>query len=111
MKKKKLKSLVKSARKSATKDIRLSLVAELKEITGTFGEGSKKLKKDIEQGSRQLAKKIAKNIKIDKSAFIKSDKLAEATEVLESQPVAEEITPKSKAKVAAEEVPAETEQV
>jgi len=111
MKKNKLKSLVKSARKSATKDIRLSLIAELNEITGTFGAGSKKLKKDIEQGSKQLAKKISKNIKIDKSAFIKSDKVAEATEVLEGQPVQEVATPKAKAKVAAEEVPAETQEV
>jgi len=111
MKKNKLKSLVKSARKSATKDIRLSLIADLNEITSTFGGGSKKLKKNIEQGSKQLAKKIAKNIKIDKSAFIKSDKVAEATEVLESQSAAEVVIPKAKAKVAAEEVPAETQEV
>jgi hypothetical protein len=82
MKKSKLKSLVKSARKTARKDIRLSLVAELKEIASKFGEGSKKLNKDIEKGSRQLAKKLSKDIKIDKSTIIGAGNQTIAAEVI-----------------------------
>jgi uncharacterized protein (DUF58 family) len=70
MKKSKLKSLVKTARKTAEKDIHLSLLASLKDIAGKFGENSKKLNKDIEKGARQLSKKLAKDIKINKSIFI-----------------------------------------
>jgi len=73
MKKKKLKSLVKSARKTAEKDIRADLVKGLNEIAGKFGEGSKKLTKDIEKGARQLAKKLAKDIKIYDSTTIAAD--------------------------------------
>ena len=69
MKKSKIKSLIKSARKTAEKDIRLSLAAGLKEIAGKYGEGSKKLKKDIKKGSKQLAKVLSNDIKIDKSAL------------------------------------------
>jgi hypothetical protein len=85
MKKSKLKSLVKSARKTARKDIRLSLVADLKEIASKFGEGSKKLNKDIEKGSRQLAKKLSKDIKIDKSTIIGRNQTIAAEVILETQ--------------------------
>lgn len=78
MKKSKLKSLVKSARKTAEKDIRLSLITGLKEIAGTFGEGSKKINKDIEKSSKQLAKKLSKDIKINKAAIIEANKLPKA---------------------------------
>ncbi|HEY0177030.1 MAG TPA: hypothetical protein VGC08_11675 [Pedobacter sp.] len=78
MKKSKLRSLVKSARKTAKKDIKLNLISELKEIAGKFGQGSKKLERDIEKGSKQLAKKLSKDIKIDKSAIIEANKQAKA---------------------------------
>lgn len=70
MKKNKLKSLIKSTKKTAKKDIQLALVADLKEVTGKFGAESKKLAKEIEKGAKQLAKKIAKEIKIDKSLLV-----------------------------------------
>ncbi|WP_158797697.1 hypothetical protein [Pedobacter sp. L105] len=73
MKKKQLKSLVKSARKTAEKDIRADLVKGLNEIASKFGEGSKKLTKDIEKGARLLAKKLAKDIKIYNSTTVESD--------------------------------------
>lgn len=81
MKKSKLKSLVKTARKTAEKEIHLSLLASVKEIAGKFGEASKKLNKDIEKGSRQLSKKLSKDIKIDKSSFITVKDETSITEV------------------------------
>jgi len=72
MKKKKLKSLVKAARKTAEKDIRLDLIAGLTEIVSKFGEGSKKLTKDIKKGAASLAKKLAKDIKIYDTAVIET---------------------------------------
>lgn len=111
MKKSKLKSLVKSARKTAEKDIRLSLTSSLKDIAAQFGE-SKKLNRDIAKGSKLLAKKLAKDIKIDKSSFIKTDDVAmidtdqsASVTAVTSSPA---ITKKTKA-VKAEEVQAETE--
>jgi len=64
MKKKKLKLLVKSARSAAKKDITSDLIHGLTEIVAKYGEGSKKLTKDIEKGAKQLAKKLSKDIKI-----------------------------------------------
>lgn len=118
MKKSKLKSLVKSARKTAEKDIRLSLKNNLKEIAAQFGE-SKKLSRDIEKGSKILAKKLAKDIKIDKSSFIKKDDaviieadhqiIAAESAVTTPEPAAGKAK-KTKA-VNPEEVPAETDKV
>lgn len=78
MKKSKLKSLVKSARKTAKKDIRLSLITELKEIAGKFGPNSKKINKEIQKSSKELAKKLSKDIKIDKLSIVEAVKDAKA---------------------------------
>jgi len=86
MKKSKLKSLIKSARKTAKEDIRTSLVIELKEIASKFGTGSKKLHKDIEKGSKQLAKKLAKDIKIDKSTLVATDQSIASKAVADEPP-------------------------
>lgn len=101
MKKSKLKSLVKSARKTAEKDIRSSLTNSLNEIAAQFGEGSKKLSKDITKGSKQLAKKLAADIKIDKASFIKKEDAA----IIETdpQPLSSVVV-----KEAAQEAPAKT---
>ncbi|MBC7914080.1 MAG: hypothetical protein H7Y07_08155 [Pyrinomonadaceae bacterium] len=69
MKKDKLKLLIKSARKTARKDIKLSLISELKEVADKLGQDSKKFNKEIEKGSKQLAKKLSKQLKINKSAM------------------------------------------
>lgn len=113
MKKSKLKSLVKAARKTAEKDIRLSLTSSLKDIAAQFGEGSKKLSKDIEKGSKQLAKKLARDIRIDKASFIKtedaaiieSDPQVVATEVTAETPLAVPAKTKKSKSVQTEEVP------
>lgn len=76
MKKKKLRSLIKSARKTVKNDIQENLINGLKAITLQLGQDSKKLTKDIEKGARQLAKKLAKDIKIDKAAIIEVTELA-----------------------------------
>ncbi len=93
MKKSKLKSLVKTARKKAKKDIKSSLITELREIAGRFGQDSKKIRKDIEKGSTQLAKKLSKDIKIDKSAILENSKENTVEQIAE---VAEANTPASK---------------
>ena len=102
MKKNKLKSLVKAARKTAEKDIHLSLVTSLQDIAGKFGEGSKKLNKDIEKGARRLAKKIATDIKIDKSVFIE---VKEETDIAEIATIEAPILVKKEAKVKAVPAP------
>jgi hypothetical protein len=69
MKKSKLKLLVKEARKSAKKSIEQSLIAQLKDETIKLGQTSKRFEREIVKGSKQLAKKLAKELKIDSSAF------------------------------------------
>jgi uncharacterized protein YaaW (UPF0174 family) len=80
MKKNKLKPLNKPARKTAVEAIKLSLVAELKEVTGILGAASKKLDKEIEKGARQLAKRLAKKLKIDTSAALPAGTAVQVTE-------------------------------
>ncbi|MDO7742715.1 MAG: hypothetical protein MUP99_03045 [Pedobacter sp.] len=107
MKKSKLKSLVKAARKTAEKDIHQTLLASLQEIAGNYGEGNKKLNKDIEKGARRLAKKLATDIKIDKSVFIE---VKEETNIAEIATIEAPILVKKEAKVKAVKAPAiETE--
>ena len=81
MKKKKLKSLVESARKTVRNDIKRSLITELTSIAVKLGQDSKKLNKEIEKGSKELAKKLSKDIRIDKAAII------EVTELIDAQKV------------------------
>ena len=89
MKKSKLKILIKEARKSAKKSIEQSLIAQLKEETVKLGQTSKRFEREIVKGSKQLAKKLAKEIKIDSSSLastteiIKSVKAPEAAEQLD----------------------------
>ena len=78
MKKNKLKTLVKSARKSTTVAIRASLVAQLKETAEKLGVASKKTTKEIEKSAKNLAKKLAAEVKVDKDALIAA---AQAKEV------------------------------
>lgn len=87
MKKSKLKSLVKTARKKARKDIKSSLITELREIAGRFGQESKKIRKDIEKGSGQLAKKLSKDIKIDKSTIFEANKENTIQQIVDIQEV------------------------
>lgn len=88
MKKNKQKS-TKSIRKTIRKDIKQSLIARLKEIAVDMGQGSKKMKKEIEKGSKHLAKTLVKELKIDRSIISENSEQkdaiqAEATFKLES---------------------------
>lgn len=88
MKKKKLKSLVKSVRKAAEKDIRLTLITALTDIASTYGESTRKLKKDIKKSSVKVAKKLAKELNIDQTALTSPALENEAT-LSETAPPAE----------------------
>jgi hypothetical protein len=92
MKKSKLKSLVKSAKKAAKSDIEVSFILKLTEVTDQLGKPSKKLKKTIAKGAKQLAKKIAKELPIDKDAVIASFKETEAAKTPET-PVQDIVIP------------------
>lgn len=88
MKKNKQKS-IKSIRKTIRKDIKQCLIARLKEIAVDMGQGSEKLEKEIEKGSKRLAKTLVKELKIDKSITSENTQQkdatpAEATSKLES---------------------------
>ena len=63
MKKVKSKSLTKSARKAAFKDIKLRLIKALNEATEQLGKRSKKLNRTIKKGAKKFAKKISKQIR------------------------------------------------
>ncbi len=69
MKKAKLKSLLKAARRTTKKSIESKVIADLTAFTAEIGQDSKKLNKQIKKGANLLAKKIANKIKIDKAAF------------------------------------------
>lgn len=64
------RKLISLARKTIRKDIRLSLIAKLKEVSAKLGQGSKELEKEIEKGSKRLAKKVLKELKVDKSVLL-----------------------------------------
>jgi hypothetical protein len=59
------KDKVKSVRRKIRDDIKLSLVTELKALTGKFGDASTKLDKAINRSAKKLAKEISKDIKVE----------------------------------------------
>jgi hypothetical protein len=69
MKKQKLKSLVKNARRAERKNISLKITSELKAITEDLLPNSKKIEKTIKKDAKQLAKIISKRIHIDEKAL------------------------------------------
>ena len=58
------KSELKPVKKNIKEDIKTGLIKELKTLTAKFGEASEKLEKSIAKGSKKLAKKVVKDIKI-----------------------------------------------
>lgn len=64
MKKSELNSTTKAEIKKIQKEIEISLISKLKTITGKLGEGTDKLEKEIEKGSKKLAKKVVKELKV-----------------------------------------------
>jgi predicted transcriptional regulator len=89
MKKSKLKQLIKEARKSAKKSIEQSIIAQLKEETIKLGHTSKKLEREIVKGSKQLAKKLAREFKIDAAAISQTTQVIKDVKVPE---VAQEVS-------------------
>ncbi len=84
MKKSKLKSLVKTARKNAQKDIQIVVAAELKVAAGKLGQDVESLNKAIAKESKKVAKRIAQKIKIDKTALVQANDTAKAAAAVES---------------------------
>lgn len=84
MKQNKLRKLAKTAQKKISKNIEQRLITELKTVSSTLGTGSKKLEKRIIKGSKQLAKKLSKEILVDKSALIAAHQDAEAVKIPEA---------------------------
>ncbi len=84
MKKSKLKSLVKTARKNAQKDIQIVVAAELKVAAGKLGQDIEKLNKDIVKEAKKVAKRISQKIKIDKTALVQANDTAKAAAAVES---------------------------
>ncbi|MFP5078801.1 hypothetical protein [Pedobacter sp. JCM 36344] len=66
MNKKKRKAFKEASKKSAIQEITKTVVDQLNVITVDLGQDSKKLKKEIEKRSAQLAKKLVKKLKIAK---------------------------------------------
>ncbi|RZK79010.1 MAG: hypothetical protein EOO92_10095 [Pedobacter sp.] len=64
MSKKKRKSNKQTGKKATITAIKQRLVTELTSIVIEFGQESKKLSKEIEKRSAQLAKKLSKKIKL-----------------------------------------------
>ncbi|WP_256012575.1 hypothetical protein [Desertivirga xinjiangensis] len=67
MSKVKNKTLIKSARKNTRKELEVNINAHLKEVIGNLGHESKKVTKEINKASKQLAKKLAGIVRIDKT--------------------------------------------
>jgi hypothetical protein len=68
MKNNDLKTQVKSVRKSAASDIEESLTTALKKVAAKLGQNSKHFTKEIEKGSKRLAKKLSKEMEFAEPA-------------------------------------------
>jgi hypothetical protein len=68
MKNSDLKAQVKSVRKSAASDIEESLTTALKKVAAKLGQNSKHFTKEIEKGSKRLAKKLSKEMEFAEQA-------------------------------------------
>jgi hypothetical protein len=55
--------------KTSRKAIQQHLIDEIKKITGKFGPESEKLLKEVEKGSKKLAKLISKELKLAQTAI------------------------------------------
>ena len=77
MSKDKTKNLIKTARKTAKEEIKISLSTELKAIADKLVPGSKKIDKVIKKEAKFLAAKIAKKMVIRKAQFKKVEPVEE----------------------------------
>ncbi|MDB5012679.1 MAG: hypothetical protein JWQ25_881 [Daejeonella sp.] len=74
MKKNKLKSLIKSSRRFTTKEIEKTLIEQISGSLLQYNLDSKKVKKELANASKKLAKKLSKEIKVDKDELRQSNK-------------------------------------
>ena len=94
MKKDPQKKLIKTARKTAQKNIKVKLVTELEKAIGTLGKGSKKIIKEIDKVSGHLAKKLSKELEIDKSTVVKAVTKTKIPKVIAKETAASTDKPK-----------------
>jgi hypothetical protein len=97
MKSKQAKQLIRAARKTAKENIQASLIANLTEVIGKAGHGSKKLDRKIVKGAKILAKKLAKDLVIDGGAVAAEQDKAEAAKTEQEAAVAVAEKPKKAA--------------
>jgi hypothetical protein len=103
MKDNKSKALIKAAKKEAKKNIHNSLITELEKVVGSIGHVSAKLKKVIAKSSEKLAKKITKEIQLDKAIIA-----ARATTAKVEKPASVKTTPVKAKKTATKSTKPET---
>jgi len=99
MKKNELNTKLKAEIKKIKNDIESGLVIKLKELTAKLGAGTADLEKEIEKGSRKLAKKIAKELKLNQSAVAVTSPKIKAASAGESKtakkPATAKVAPKT----------------
>jgi hypothetical protein len=91
MKKQKLKSLVKTARKAERKKIKSNIFLELKAVAEKLVPTSKKIEKVIKKEAKELAKVISLEIKIDEAALVVAHTQLKDTSANTAAPIAAEI--------------------
>lgn len=75
MKKNKLKSLVKSARRFTKKEIVKSLTEQISGSLLSYNLDSKKVKKEVNKAAKKLANKLSSEIKVDKKELRKNQSI------------------------------------
>ena len=75
MKKNKLKSLVKSARRFTKKEIVKSLTEQISGSLLSYNLDSKKVKKEVTKAAKKLANKLSSEIKVDKKELRKNQSI------------------------------------
>ncbi|MGI4020970.1 MAG: hypothetical protein ACRYFA_05650 [Janthinobacterium lividum] len=80
-------------RKAISKEIKLSLIAKLKEVIATMAPGSQKLEKELKKPLNKLAKKVSKELEVAEKSSVKVDKKQEIKPVAELQKTKNEPKP------------------
>jgi hypothetical protein len=80
MKNHEIKSLAKSARKSAAANMEAAILAALKTTAVKLGQDAKHFNKVIEKGAAKLAKKLSKEMAFDEPAKLEAGKTSKTNE-------------------------------
>ena len=78
MKKDTTSALVKNARKSARKELETNLRNHITEMVAGLGYSSKKVSKEINKASKQLARNLSEKVRVDKLVMDEIKKKSEA---------------------------------